>query len=120
MSELRAVNERSRAPDDDQRAVEDLSRAIVNYAGAHPTATLLLDIDGPAWTIAAGVVVELQKAHVPFAVTEDAVWMFSDIVAPRGDETSTIAISAADHHQLLAEKPSTVTIGERSGYFADV
>lgn len=120
VSQLQAVNDRSLSPGNDEVAAETLGQEIVKYAQARPASKLRLDIDGPAWPVAAGVIVELQKAKVPFTVREDAVWMFGEMVAPRGDESSVIAISAPVRHRELSVQPSTLTIAERRDYFADV
>ena len=96
-----AVNDRSFKPGDDELAAEALSGEIIRDLQDRHVSKVLLDVDGPAWPVAAGVVVQLEKKHIPFAVAEDAVWMFGDATAPRGDEARTIAISRERHHEQI-------------------
>jgi hypothetical protein len=118
--ELRRVNALTFRPGDQELAAGTLAEAIVKYAGDEGRPKLLLQIDGPAWGVAAGVVVQLQKAGLPFAVSRDAVWMFSEATAPRGDEARTIAISAAARHEQLLSTTAAVTLAARRNYFADL
>jgi hypothetical protein len=120
VSQLELVDDRSFRPGDDEVAAETLSGEIVRYVRDQHVSKVLLDIDGPAWAVAAGVVVQLEKAHIPFAVVEDAVWMFGDATAPRGDEARTIAISREAHHEQIVGEPGTTALTDRRGFFADV
>jgi hypothetical protein len=118
--ELRRVNALTFRPGDQELAAGTLAEAVVKYARDEGRPKLLLQIDGPAWGVAAGVVVQLQKAGLPFAVSQDAVWMFSEATAPRGDEARTIAISAAARHEQLLSTTAAVTLAARRNYFADL
>jgi hypothetical protein len=115
----RLVDQASR-PGDQETAAITLSDEIIKYARAERVPKVLVDIDGPAWGVAAGVLVELARADVQFSVAPSAVWMFGDASAPDGSETRRILISRYAGHQDVHQKAGTVSIAERRGFFADV
>jgi hypothetical protein len=118
--ELRAATDRSFVPGDEEVAAGTLADAIVGYVRRHATPKVLLQIDGPAWPVAAGVAVQLEKAGVPYAVDKGAVWMFGNPRAPAGDERLTIAISGARRHDALGRTARTVALAERRNFYADI
>jgi hypothetical protein len=79
------------------------------------------EIDGAAWDVAAGVIVELEKAATPFAVARDRLWMFGDVYAPTGEETAAVMISTwRRREELLGETQKTSLLElPQPGYFLD-
>jgi hypothetical protein len=87
-------------------------------AGGHGKPTI--QIDQPAWKVAAGVILQMQKAAVPFAVGRGAIGMFNNALAETGDESLEITISAERNHaRMLEQVPGIVTIAGRRGYYAE-
>jgi len=119
VSRLQFLIDRESRPELDDRAASTLSELTVLYARDRHLPKLRLEIDGNAWAVAAGVVVGLQRAEIPFAVDKNAVWMFGDALAPTGDEGATILIAKGGRHTQAMEDPATDPITSRLGYFAD-
>ncbi len=75
----------------------------------------LIAIQHPTWPVAAGVIVQLQKLDMPFALEVAWLPMFTDAFAARGDETSTITFARPDLRQTLLADPAQQEIAQRDG-----
>ena len=58
----------------------------------------LIKLDQDAWGMAAGVILQLQKANVPLAVEDDWIVMFTPVFAATGHEAVTLTIAGRDQH----------------------
>jgi hypothetical protein len=79
----------------------------------------LFRIGEEAWGSAAGALLELDRAGVPFAVEYSWLPMFPQSFAATGDEDAEITISNEDRHRLLAERPGNVLIAGSDGVYFD-
>jgi hypothetical protein len=66
-----------------------------------------------------GVLLQLQKAGAPFAVERDWLTMFTDDVAPTGDERVAVSIGSAERHVHNGNRSGNVVIAEYPPVFAD-
>jgi hypothetical protein len=118
--DLRRRVDESRRPGDEEVAATTLFEEIAKYDRTEGTPRVRIDIDGPAWDVAAGVLVELERAGVPFGVMPGASWMFGSGTSADGSETRTILISSYAAHDAAIGKGGAVPLAERRGFFADV
>ncbi len=72
----------------------------------------LLRIDQPTWGIAAGVIVQLQKAGVLFAVEDDWLPMFSAELAATGDEGCVLTFVHRGQLDELLRQPGHLLVGQ--------
>lgn len=106
-------------PGDAEVAALTLADEIEKYDRREGSPKLRMDIDGPAWGVAAAVAVQLERHDVPFGVFPQATWMFGDVTAVDGTETRTVQISAAAAHDEAA-KAGAVPLADRRGFYADL
>ena len=62
---------------------------------------------------AAGVLLQLQKQGIPFAVEKDWISMFTAAVAAEGDETSVLTFAGPERRHRLLSEPGQEPIAER-------
>jgi hypothetical protein len=76
-----------------------------------------MTIEQDTWPIAAGVLLNLQKSGLPFAV--DAAWlpMFTEAAAATGRETEVVAIVGPERHFLLTARDRASTIADADPFF---
>jgi hypothetical protein len=117
LQSLRAFksNASRRAPQ--ERTALRLWQVLHDYLKAHPDEKPLFKIDQPTWGVAAGDVLQMQKAGVPFAIERGWLPMFSDAVAPKGDETIEMTFAGSWHHLDLMKTPENETIAEGERVF---
>ncbi len=113
VQQLRVVVSRSFRPATEQLAARRLSDALKGYMDNHDIGKPLVKIDQPAWGIAAGVLLQLQKQGIPFAVEKDWISMFTAAVAPEGDETSVLTFAGPERRHRLLSEPGQESIAER-------
>ena len=79
----------------------------------------LVRIGEDVWGVAAGVLLELDRAGVPFAVEESWMPMFPQSFAANGDEDAELAFADTDEHLRLAGRPDNVLVASASTMYAD-
>jgi hypothetical protein len=84
---------------------------------SHTIPKPLIRIQQETWPVAAGIIVQLQKARVPFTVEPAWLPMFSNAMAPRGDEEAVLWFARPNTVPEFTSKPGSVLIGERDGIF---
>jgi hypothetical protein len=121
VQQLRVVVSRSFRPPIEQLAARRLTDALLNHMRIHDIGKPLVRIDQPTWGVAAGVLLQLQKLEIPYAVETDWLSMFTPAVGPAGDETSVLTFAGPERryrlvnesgHQLIAERGSISIILE--------
>ena len=100
--------------------VRALAAGIQNYLRGNGVSKPLFRMDFRTWAVTAGIVLQLERAGVPLAVEDPAVPIFSDAVAPTGDEDAEITIALTPRHVELAERPDNRLIASYERYYADV
>jgi hypothetical protein len=116
--QVRLAVVRAAAPGLHERIAMTLSEQIGEYLRNHAGTKPLIRIDPAVWSDAAGVVVALQRTGVPFGVDRDWRWMFTDALAPAGDENVILTIGREGVRDQLAAESGAITIGEYGGVFA--
>jgi hypothetical protein len=79
----------------------------------------LFRIGEEAWGSAAGALLELDRAGVPFAVEHSWLPMFPQTFTATGDEDAEITVSNDERHRQLAERPGDVLIVSSDGVYFD-
>jgi 4-amino-4-deoxy-L-arabinose transferase-like glycosyltransferase len=114
--QLRLVVDQTLSPRAQQRAAAALAEALkerIRTVAGRPS----VRIEQDAWPVAAGVLLNLQKSGVPFAVEDNWLPMFSDAAAATGGETEVIEIAGRQRHVLLTGEGRAVTIAEARPFY---
>ena len=82
---LRVIVSRSFRPGIEQLSARRLADAIMPAFADNRVKRPLVTIDQPVWGIAAGVLLQLQKRHIPFSVEEGWWFMFGAPARPAGN-----------------------------------
>jgi len=90
---MRAVLHRRRTLDD--HAVDVLTDQIRSYLESARVRKPLFEIDSPVWPIAAGALLQIDKAGTRFAVGDRWVPMFGEPFTPTGDEDGRAVIGGS-------------------------
>lgn len=118
--ELRTVAQRSHNLDDEQTAVRALTRDIRVGLGELAIQRPLFRLDGEAFAIGSGVVLQLQKERRSFVVTDYLIWLFGRSFAVVGDEDADLTICGEAMHRQLATRPNNFTLAQyKSSFFVD-
>jgi hypothetical protein len=111
--DLRVEVSRSYRPAIEPLSARRLADALIDQFEPKAIGRPLVRIDQPAWGITAGILLQLQKRNIPFAIEEGWWFMFGEPSGPSGQETSTLVfagpgmrseLQAAGNHELLAER----------------
>ncbi len=98
-----------------QPFVEAITAAMPQYDIQKP----LLQVDGQAWGVAAGVLLQFAKAGIPVAVDRRLVSVFDRPWLPTGEEDAVFTIADQEGHARLASRPDNVPVAAFGGYFVD-
>jgi hypothetical protein len=113
VQQLRVVVSRSFRPGIEPLAARRLGDALIDQFERKGIGRPLVRIDQPVWSIAAGVLLQLDKRQIRFGVDEGWWFMFGGPTRPSGQETSTLVFAGpgirsqlldAGNHELLAER----------------
>jgi hypothetical protein len=113
--DLRVIVSRSFRPRIEQLSVRRLADAILPELETDKVKRPLVTIDQPTWGIAAGVLLQLQKRHIPFMVDEGWWFMFGTPMRPAGDTsaTSTLMFAGPELAVRLGNQPGFETLAQR-------
>jgi hypothetical protein len=113
--ELRVVVSRSFRPLPEPLSVRRLADAILPAFEANRIKRPLVTIDQPVWGVAAGVLLQLQKRHIPFTVDEGWWFMFGEPARPSGDRTeaSTLIFAGPELAVRLGGQPGLEVLARR-------
>jgi hypothetical protein len=117
VAQLRLATIRTVSPSPQQAAAGALAEALkprITSAGRRP----IVKIEQDVWPVAAGVLLNLQKSGVPFAVENDWLPMFSEAAAATGRETEVIEITGRERHFLLTSSGRAITLAEAAPFYA--
>jgi hypothetical protein len=114
--QLRLLTSRTFSPRPQQVAAEVLADALKQRVPS--LSRPIVRIEQDAWPVAAGVLLNLQKSGVPFAVEDDWLPMFTDAAAATGHETEVVEITGRERHFLLTSDGRAVTLGEAAPFYA--
>jgi hypothetical protein len=119
-TELRTLAQRSHRIDEEQTAVQALTRDTRIGLGQLRIHRPLFRLDGQAFAVGAGVVLQLQKARVSFAVTDHLISLFGRPFTVAGDEDADLTICSEAMHRQLARRPNNFTLAQyESVFFVD-
>ena len=106
--DLRVIVSRSFRPGIEQLSARRLADAIMPAFADNRVKRPLVAIDQPVWGIAAGVLLQLQKRHIPFSVEEGWWFMFGPPARPAGNH-------ADDDRLIFAGPELRLRLNGRSG-----
>jgi hypothetical protein len=117
--QLRLIADQTFSPRPQQVAAAALADALKQRApGVTGAGRPVVRIEQDVWPVAAGVLLNLQKSGVPFAVEADWLPMFTDAAATTGRETEVIEITGRERHFLLTSDGRAVTLAEAGPFYA--
>jgi len=80
----------------------------------------LVEIEGGAWSHAAGVVLRLLQDDTPFAMPDASLPMFTDYFASSGDEDAIVTISSDRRlHEEMIARPGNVVLRDVHSVYVD-
>jgi hypothetical protein len=115
--ELRTLEQRSHTLDAEQTAVRALTRDVRIGLGQLRIQRPLFRLDGEAFGIGSGVVLQLQKARTSFAVTDYLISLFGRPFAASGDEDADLTICGEAMHRQLAARSNNFTVAQYESIF---
>ena len=89
------------------------------YMADHQVRKPLVRIGEDVWGTTAGVLLELDRAGVPFAVEESWMPMFPQSFAANGNEDAELAFVDTDEHLRLITRPDNVPVADTTAFYAD-
>jgi hypothetical protein len=119
LSQLNAIRAQSLAPSVETTAIQHVARDVQVYLQRENVGRPLVKIDQDSWGLAAGVLLQMQKAGVAYAVDEDWLPMFTEAARATGQESAVLSISGATRHVILRGQPGTVAVAASDPVFAD-
>jgi len=119
LSRLQVARTASRSPQHDAVAIEQSASAIQGYLARRQIERPLIKIDEASWSLAAGVLLQLQKRGVAYAVDDAWIPMFTDMARTTGREGAILLVAGAAQHVVLKGEPGVVTIAENDPVFVD-
>ena len=117
---LRANRDRWSAGRPEGVAIVAMSGELERTARARQWTRPLFLFDQVAWEDAAGVLLQLQKAGIDFAVERDWLPMYTRASEPSGHETPIIALSGPARHATLLAVAGVTPIAAHGALFADL
>ncbi len=118
--QLNAIRAQSLAPSIETTAIQHVARDIQAYLQREGVERPLIKIDQDSWALAAGVLLQMQRSGVGYAVDEDWLPMFTEAARATGQERAVLSISGATRHVILRGRPGTVSVSESDPVFADM
>ena len=91
-------------------AIPNFANSIRRYLRDSGVQRPLVRIDQEQWGMAAGILLELQRHDIPFAIEDSWASMFPDRFRATGHEDLELTIAAAGARPELAARPANVTI----------
>jgi len=119
LSRLITIRAESLTPSAETTAIQRVAREVQGYLRREGVERPLVKIDQGSWPLAAGVLLQMQKAGVAYAVDDDWLAMFTESARATGRERVVLSISGAEHHVILGARPGTVTVVASDPVFAD-
>jgi hypothetical protein len=114
--QLLLVTDRTFMPSPEQVAAATLGEALNRHVRSMNVRPFV-KIDQDTWPVAAGVLLNLQKSGLPFAVAADWLPMFTERAAATGRETEVVAIVGPERHLLLTAEDRASTIASADPFF---
>jgi hypothetical protein len=103
--------------DQDNVAVRNLTQQIFERRRIAENRRPLIRFDSAiagAWSVEAGLVLQLVKASVPVTVDPSAGWLFGQRFLMTGDEDALWTVCGVDLHRELTRRPNNVILAEDS------
>jgi len=120
LSVLHRDRDRWAAQRPDGVAIVAMSTELEHAARAGQWVRPLFLFDQVAWEGAAGVLLQLQKAGIDFAIERDWLPMYTRASAPIGNESPVIALSGRERHLTLVDVPGVRPIAAHGSLYADL
>jgi hypothetical protein len=94
----------------DAPSVPNFVTSVRGYLSAEHVGRPLFRIDQEQWGLAVGILAELDRQGVAFAIEDDWLPMFPERFRARGTEDAEVTLAAARRHLDLAARPGNVTV----------
>jgi hypothetical protein len=99
--------------------VRRLSADIQSYLAEHQVRRPLFRLSQEPWGTAAGILLDLDRAGVRFAVEENWRSMFPNGFERTGDEDAELTVADADTHRQLDQRPGNVIVASGRSLYID-
>jgi hypothetical protein len=91
-------------------AAQRFAARLQDYMKQHDVHKPLVRLGQAEWGMAAGVLLELDRAGTPFAVEDSWLSMFPQNFEATGDEDAEVTIAGPETHQRLAGRPDDAVV----------
>ena len=118
-SRLFEMRARSFAPAPQTEAIQIAAAGIQDFLRREQIARPFVDVDQNSWGLAAAVLLQLQKAGIPYAVDDDWLPMFTDSARAAGNERMAISVAGAERHVLIHDRPGVEPVLDAGPIFVD-
>jgi hypothetical protein len=99
--------------------VHRFSADIQNYLAGHQVRKPLFRLRQEPWGTAAGILLDLDRAGVRFAVEESWQSMFLDVFQRTGDEDAELTVGDPATHRQLGDRPGNVIVASGRSLYID-
>jgi len=113
------VRTRAFSPGPESAGIVRAAAGIRTYLEAARVSRPFVDIDQGSWNLAAGVLLQLQKAGITYAVDDDWLPMFTEAARATGGERLVLSVSGAARHVVLRSRPGVQTVIESDPVYVD-
>ncbi len=103
----------------DRPAIVATSASVAGFVRDAGVQRPLIEIDGPLWGHAAGVLLRLEQDRIAFAVRDGSPSMFTRIFAANGREDAIVTIGTRARHQAAIARSGNVVLREANPIFVD-
>jgi hypothetical protein len=100
-------------PPPDSQTATTAAADLLAYMKEHSLSRPLIKLDQDAWGIAAGIILRLQKSHVPVAIEDDWIVMFTPAFAATGQESDVLTIAGRAQHVRMLDTPGGASVVSR-------
>jgi hypothetical protein len=100
-------------------AAERLGAAVRDYVNGQTVHRPLFRIGEDVWGMTAGMLLQLNRLGVPFAVEDSWLPMFPQTFAANGHEDVEISVSGGTAHDRLARRPGNVPVTSADTVYVD-
>jgi hypothetical protein len=101
------------------QVAERLGAGVRDYVNGQAVHKPLVRIGEDVWGMTAGMLLQLDKLGVPFAVEDSWLPMFPQTFAAIGDEDAEISVSGTNAHDQLANRPGNVLVTSADRVYVD-
>lgn len=102
------------------QAARDVADDVRRYLVGRGSPRTLIRIDQDSWEMTAGVVLQLQRAGVPFSIEDDWIVMFTPSFARTGAEGLTLMFAGRAEHVRLLDRADDQVVSAHDPLYVHV